>query len=422
MSTPDTLTRELAALDDALAGRPVDPDMADLGELALLLRDDRPVTDDAFARALDLKAERGFPRERAKTRRFGIRLPRIPMPALGLAASLVLVVGVTGVVLSQQDDTSPQASLEASGTVDSPGRDGSSSGGGSAPAPGGRERSSSADDGGAGTPASKQATPGSDEAVGTGSEPAPGTSSPTVIGPLPPAPSNPNADRRQRREVERSAELALAAPRGEIDTAAAGILRVTGQVGGYVVSSTVSSNTGGQFELRVPEPRLADALTRLSRVADVRRRTQSAQDITGEVVSVRERLTDARTERSSLLRQLAKADTTNETASIRARLRLVSGQIAAAKRDLRRVQTRASYSSIAVSLTAERRGAGSGDDDGAWTPVDALRDAVRILEVAAGVLLIALAIIVPLGLLAVPAWLATRHAGQRRRERALDAV
>ena len=27
----DTLTRELAALDDALAGRPVDPDLADLG-------------------------------------------------------------------------------------------------------------------------------------------------------------------------------------------------------------------------------------------------------------------------------------------------------------------------------------------------------------------------------------------------------
>ena len=35
MSTPETLTRELAALDDALAGRPVDPDLADLAELAV---------------------------------------------------------------------------------------------------------------------------------------------------------------------------------------------------------------------------------------------------------------------------------------------------------------------------------------------------------------------------------------------------
>lgn len=420
MSTPDTLTRELAALDDALAGRPVDPDLADLGELALLLREDRPVADDAFARALDLKAERGFPRVRTKARRFGVKLPHIPMPALGVAASLVLVVGVTGVVLSQRGDEN--RTVSALSREDSSSGSSSSGGGGTPPTSSGGESSSSS--GGPSAPTSKQAAPtaASDEATGNGSEPDTGISSPSVIGPLPPAPGNPNADRRQRRQVERSAELALATRPGDIDEAAAGILRVTSQVGGYVVTSTISSNTGGQFELRVPEPRLTDALTRLSRVAHVRQRTQSAQDITGEVVSVRERLTDARTERRSLLRQLAKADTTNETASIRGRLKLVSGQIAAAKRDLRRVQTRASYSSIAVTLVAERSGAAAADDDGSWTPGDALADAVRILEVSAGVLLVALAIVVPLGLLVLPAWLATRHAGQRRRERALDAV
>ena len=50
MSTPETLTRELAALDDALAGRPVDPDLADLAELAVLVRDERPVPGPAFTR------------------------------------------------------------------------------------------------------------------------------------------------------------------------------------------------------------------------------------------------------------------------------------------------------------------------------------------------------------------------------------
>ena len=64
MSTPETLTRELAALDDALAGRPVDPDLADLAELAVLVRDERPVPDPAFACSLDERAERGFPRRR----------------------------------------------------------------------------------------------------------------------------------------------------------------------------------------------------------------------------------------------------------------------------------------------------------------------------------------------------------------------
>lgn len=414
MSTPETLTRELAALDDALAGRPVDPDLADLGELALLLREDRPVTGDAFARALDLQAELGFPRERAPKRRFGIKWLHVPMPALGIAASLLLVVGVTGVVLSQRGDdvTTASRSLEARTPVATPESSSSSSG----------SDQGSSSSGGGSAPAGKQAAPATDDAPGSSGELSTGTSSPALSTPLPPAPSSPNADRRQRRQVERSAELTLGAPRGEIDMAAAGILRVTDQVGGYVVSSTVSSNTGGQFELRVPESRLSDALTRLSRVAHVRRRTQSAQDITGEVVSARARLTDARTERASLLRQLAKATTTNETASIRARLRLVSGQIAAAKRDLRGVQTRASYSSIAVSLEAERKSAGAAADDGSWTPRDALRDAVRILEVSAGVLLVALAIVVPLGLLVLAAWMGTRVAAQRRRERALDAV
>ena len=141
----------------------------------------------------------------------------------------------------------------------------------------------------------------------------------------------------------------------------------------------------------------------------MRERTQSSQDITAAVVSVEERLKDARTERRSLLRQLAKATTPNQTTSIRERLRLVSGQIAAAKRDLRRVKTRASYSSIAVTLLADRRSASGADDDDSagWTPGDALDDAVRILEVSAGVLLVA-------GALAAPAR-ARRPAGVARR-------
>ena len=249
----------------------------------------------------------------------------------------------------------------------------------------------------------------------------------SAIAPLPTTPAVPGdlrADRTARRSVERSAELVLATPPREIDRAAAAILRVTNELGGYVVSSTVSSNSSGQFELRVPERKLQAALARLSRIAKVRQRTQGAQDITGAVVSVRERLKDALTERRSLLRQLAAAVTPNQTASIRARLRLVSGQIAAAKRDLSRVQTRATRSTIAVSLLAERRGAGGNDDDGAsgWTPADAFDDAVRILEVTAGVLLVALALLLPLGLVALLVWLAARQAAQRRRERALDAV
>src|SRR4051812_16202463 len=88
----DTLTRELAALDDALAGRPVDPDLADLAGLAVALRDERPVPDPAFARSLDERAERGFPRARSARRLRAVKWPKLTLPALGLAAAAVLAV------------------------------------------------------------------------------------------------------------------------------------------------------------------------------------------------------------------------------------------------------------------------------------------------------------------------------------------
>ena len=45
--------RELAALDAALAGEPVDPDLAGLAELALAARAARPVISSEFSAALD---------------------------------------------------------------------------------------------------------------------------------------------------------------------------------------------------------------------------------------------------------------------------------------------------------------------------------------------------------------------------------
>ncbi len=398
MSTPETLTRELAALDDALAGRPVDPDLADLAELAIVVRDERPVPDPAFASSLDERARRGFPRA-AKRRMRAFSWPKITMPALGIAASVVLVVLIA-------------TSIPGGDTTDSGGSGASSGGGGSIATE--EAPSSSSGSGSSSDSAAKQAAPN-----------AAGDSAPATIAPLPPEPGNPNADGRNRRYVERSAQIVIATPPRDIDRAAAKIIKVADDLGGFVVSSQVSSGSSGEFELRVPERRLQRALSRLSAVGKVRERTQASQDVTGAVVSVEGRLKDARTERASLLRQLGKATTVNQTTSIRERLRLVSGQIASAKRDLRSVKRRASYSTIAVQLLADRRAGSSAsddDDESGWTPGDALRDAGRILEVSAGVLVVAGALALPVGLVALLVWLAMRQAAQRRRERALDAV
>jgi hypothetical protein len=382
MSTPETLTRELAALDDALAGRPVDPDLADLAELAILVRDERPAPDPAFAYSLDERARRGFPHT---PKRRAFTWPKFTLPALGLAASVFLVVVIA-------------TSMPSGGG----GGDESGAGGSSAS----KAAPSAADDS-----ASEQSSRAAKEPAPSSADSAGGAASST------PALSAPSAPHRY---VERSAQITLATTPGKIDGAAAKVIAVADDLGGYVASSQISSGEGGTFELRVPERRLQRALERLSAIGKVRNRTQAAQDITGSVVSVRSRLKDARTERESLLKQLAKATTTNETTSIRARLRIVSRQIAAAKDALRSVKRRASTSSVSVTLEADKdAGAAAG---AGWSPGDALKDAGRVLEVTASVLLVAGAVALPLGLVALLIWFAARQASHRRRERALDAV
>jgi|SRR5215207_2690794 len=392
--TPD-VERELAALDDALAGRRVAADLTELGELALALRDERPEPSPEFGKALDAKVARGFgepgPRRRALTWRSW--RPWL-LPTLGATATFMLVAVIA---LSARDDELQTLS-----------------GGGAAV-----EESSDAGGGRASARQESGASPAAEDDAATFAEPLPSTS-------VPPAPGGgaPGSDGRTRRSVERSASLTLAARPRDIDTVSAQIQDVTRQQRGFILASTVNSSSnggGGTFELRIPTRNLDAAMAALSRLGKVRERAQRSQDITAETVAARNRLKDARTERKSLLRQLGDAVTLTETQSIRARLRIVSLEIERARADVRRVNNRAAFSTVSVTLVADSSAAAPGDDDN-WTPGDAANDALRVLEVIAGVALIALAIVLPIALLAAPGWLAARWSRRRRREQALDAV
>jgi hypothetical protein len=269
-------------------------------------------------------------------------------------------------------------------------------------------------------------TPQADAAKSDKATPSGAGSSPELQSlPPAPAPGSPGSDGRTARKVERSASLTLAARPRDIDAVSAKVQAVTRQQGGFVASSTVSSSAnggGGTFELRIPTRNLDAAMAALARLGKVRERAQQTNDITAESVSARTRLTDARTERTSLLRQLAKATTPAQTASIRARLRIVSHEISVAQASVRRVNNRAAYSTVALTLVADSRAGVAPAKDDSWTPGDAAHDALRVLEVAAGVALIALAIGLPLGLLALLATVSARWGTRRRRERMLDVV
>jgi hypothetical protein len=244
----------------------------------------------------------------------------------------------------------------------------------------------------------------------------------------PAAAANPGAsaaDRAAGRKVQRNALLVLEAPDGKVESTADAVIRTVDRFGGIVQSSSIGSSdaTSGEasFDLRIPTGKLDVALAALSKLGHVAERSQNLQDITGSFTSAQDRLADARAERRGLLRALGRATTSLQIESLRSRLRLVRSTIARLDGQLDSLRRRADLSTVQLTV----RGGGKSDEGAAgghWTPADAARDALRVLEVIAGVALIALAIALPLTLLGVAIVLGVRLGRRRRREGALDAA
>ena len=363
---------ELEALEAALAGDP-----AAEPELSALVRDVRaetPAMEQSFRARLDQRVERGFERPLAR-RRFALR-PLIP--ALGVAGCVV--AAIVAIALTSGGTTN-----------DSPG---SSGGGvsvvGAAPAP--TESSDSAKSSGAGSSSSALAAP-------------------------------PAADTQARqRRVERSTRLELSTT--DVQAASDGVVRATQAAGGFVQSSQVATGDGhstASFVLRVPTNRLDDALARLSKLGHVKSLQQSAADITGAYDGASGRLTEARAERRGLLRALARATTAQQISSLRARVADNRRALQRYQRDFNAVRNRANLATVGVEVTGAPRKQAAAPSHGSWTPGDAAHDAVRVLEVSAGVALIALAVLVPLTLVGAAGGFAAVTLRRRRREAALSA-
>src|SRR5688500_9349313 len=112
MTSPETL--ELEAVDAALAGRYVAPEHAELAELALLLRDDRPEPTAAWATHLDRRVDAGFPARPRRGRPFWVWARNVA-PAAGLAATVVLVIVGAAVIGPSGDDEGGGGGEGASG-------------------------------------------------------------------------------------------------------------------------------------------------------------------------------------------------------------------------------------------------------------------------------------------------------------------
>jgi hypothetical protein len=341
--------------------------MPDLPDLEALVRATRPVPDPAWAARLDSRVAYGFPDAPAPwyLRPFALlRSHLVPAGALASLVVLIAAVALTGANGRGGDDSasSPNA---------------------------GAERSS-------GGSADSKA--------------------------VPPAPAA-GADIARQRATRRSAEIVLSTRARDVERVSDGAIRVADQLGGFVQSSSVNSGgseAGADLILRIPSERLPQALSQLSRLGHVRSRSQQAEDLTDQRSALRAAVTDARAERDGLRRRLARAETDTERARLRGQLQRAEQLITTRKRRLAALHREVSYATVSVEVQGDRGGAATPPPGGRWTPADALRDAGRVLEVSAGVAVIALAVLVPLGLLGALAAVAGRMVVRRRRERALE--
>jgi Flp pilus assembly protein TadB len=212
-----------------------------------------------------------------------------------------------------------------------------------------------------------------------------------------------------------------------VDDVAQEAFDVVGQENGIVKRSSVTqtgASDGSAFmQLSVPSSALAQTMTKLSQLtyARVSSRTDNSQDVNNQYVQAKRRLADARALRTSLLKQLANAVTIEQVDSLKAQIRDVERSISSGESALSALNHRIAFSNISLTISAGAQPpVVATHHSSGFTLRRAAHDAGRVLVVVAGVMLIALAVLLPVAALAALAWWVGGMVTHRRRERALD--
>ncbi|MFY9487914.1 MAG: DUF4349 domain-containing protein [Solirubrobacterales bacterium] len=405
----EVIDRSLSGVSDEGA------DDAGLMNLALLLRDARPTPEDAgYATRMD-----DLFLDRDGAERAALPLPRMrrvlksllrPAPLAGALAVCVLLVSVA---------TISGSGLFADRAVDDVAREDAIS----------ADTPLMSDDQGAaestrslpeGTFLKNEARPSPPATI----TPTPlATTTPAVPAlDSPPTPTPPTDDlfaQAERRHVDQTATLKLATANAAVEDVADQVISITDRHEGFVLNSDVSGgdDPGASFTLQIPATRFAGALAELSKLGHVRSRTQSTVDVTASHKSARERLTEAR-ERVNALLERIESSATPLTAKpgLRKQLSRARDSLRARRGELASLRQRENFVPLSVSIAGD----GSVVEAEQSTLGRAVEIAVDALEYLLAVLLIAVAIAVPLTVLAAGTCITGRRVNARRRNGVVD--
>jgi hypothetical protein len=343
-------------------------------DLEMLLRDVRPVPSPRWAARLDARVAAGFPKPTPAWKKplIAFREHFFAFGAVATVGCAILALVIVGARYSGGSDDAETAGGSAPIAAQESASD-SGSGGGSAPEPSAtlEKRTFSADS----------------------------------------------------RAVISSATLTLSTSPNKVNTVSDRAIRVVDGLGGYVQTSEVNSsgNTASAVLIvKIPSDKLDTGIAQLSKLAHVKARSQQDQDVTDQREALEAAVRDARADRDGLRLRLSKATSDAERSRLRAQLDRASRRVTQRQRRVNELGAAVSFATVELNVDGDRRGGAAPPPEGRWTPGDAVGDALRVLEVIAGVLVIALAVLIPVGLIALLGGLAGRIVVRHRRERALD--
>lgn len=153
----------------------------------------------------------------------------------------------------------------------------------------------------------------------------------------------------QQRIIVRTVDMQLVV--SDVSKSVDDVADLAKDFGGWVINSDRSSKHFGSISLRVPAPRLDEAILTLRGMAvEVDSETSTSRDVTDEYVDIQSRLTSLQATEGALLKLLERAETVEEALNVQRELARLQADIESMLGRIKLLEETAAFSLISVHL------------------------------------------------------------------------
>jgi hypothetical protein len=216
-------------------------------------------------------------------------------------------------------------------------------------------------------------------------------------------------------QIIQNGSLRLAIAHGHFEDVVDEARTVAGSFGGFVVSSTASQGTerrlvAGTLVIRIPAQSYNEALARLRHLGKVESLDESGQDVSQEFVDLRARTRQLQAVETQLLELLQRAKDVPAELAVQSQLSQVQLDLEQARGRLQYLDNQVAYATISLAL---HEAGIVPPKDGGFSIVDAWATAGAAFLAVVGWIFIGLAVVAPVLVLLVLAFLLARMLRKR---------